>query len=53
MVAIIIPNWLRVDKAIIFLTSHSIMALSPAIVVVVVAIISNVILNNLLSLRKG
>jgi hypothetical protein len=53
MVAIITPNWLKVDKAIIFLMSHSVMALSPAIVVVVVAIISNVTLNNLFRLIKG
>lgn len=40
--AIIIPSCLNVDSAIIFFMSHSVMALSPAIVVVDTAINSSV-----------
>ena len=36
---IIMPSWLKVDKAIIFLASHSAVALIPAINIVVTAII--------------
>lgn len=39
--AIIIPNCLRVDKAIIFFMSHSVVALNPAIRVVETATNSN------------
>jgi hypothetical protein len=42
---IIIPNWLKVDRAMIFLKSHSMVALKPAINVVEVAIISRVEVN--------
>jgi hypothetical protein len=35
---IITPSWLKVDKATIFLKSHSVLALKPAINVVEVAI---------------
>jgi hypothetical protein len=38
MAAIIIPNCLRVDKAIIFFISHSDVALNPAIRVVEAAV---------------
>lgn len=34
-VAIITPNWLRVERAIIFLRSHSVMAAIPAINIVI------------------
>jgi len=37
MLVIIIPNWLSVDKAIIFFMSHSDVALRPAINIVVTA----------------
>jgi hypothetical protein len=43
---IITPSWLRVDRATIFLKSHSVVALKPAIRVVEVAIISIKVLNN-------
>lgn len=36
--AIIIPNCLRVDRAIIFFISHSVVALNPAIMVVETAV---------------
>ena len=36
--AIIIPNCLRVERAIIFFMSHSVVALSPAIIVVDTAV---------------
>jgi len=42
---IIIPSWLKVDKAIIFFISHSVIALSPAITMVVTATIRRKILN--------
>lgn len=45
MDVIIIPSWLSVDKAIIFFISHSVMALSPAIVVVVTATSNSIWLN--------
>jgi hypothetical protein len=44
---IIIPNWLSVDRAIIFFMSHSDRALIPAINMVVVEISSRVQLNHL------
>lgn len=37
-VEIITPNWLRVDRAIIFFKSHSTIALAPAINIVIEAI---------------
>jgi len=42
---IINPNWLSVDRAIIFFISHSVKALNPAISMVHVAIISSKVLN--------
>jgi hypothetical protein len=42
---IITPSWLKVDRAIIFFMSHSVIALIPAIRVVSVAIIINTLLN--------
>ena len=42
---IIIPNWLRVDKAMIFFASHSVVALKPAINIVVTATIKIIILK--------
>lgn len=39
---IITPNWLRVDSAIIFFKSHSVIAEAPAINIVRQAIISKV-----------
>ena len=42
---IIIPSWLSVDSAIIFFISHSVIALNPAITMVVTAIRSNRVLN--------
>jgi len=38
ILVIIIPNWLRVDRAIIFFMSHSVVALRPAINMVDTAI---------------
>ena len=43
--AIITPNCLRVDSAMIFLRSHSIIATDPAINIVRDAIIRRVVLN--------
>jgi hypothetical protein len=43
---IIIPSWLSVDRAIIFFMSHSVMALSPAISIVVTAISNKIMLND-------
>jgi len=40
--AIIIPSWLKVDKAIIFFMSVSVVALNPAINIVVVEINSKI-----------
>lgn len=39
---IMIPSWLKVDRAIIFLKSHSMVALRPAINVVDVAIMRRI-----------
>lgn len=50
---IIIPNWLRVDKAIIFFASHSVVALSPAINIVETAITKINVLNILSVCRNG
>jgi hypothetical protein len=47
ILVIIIPNWLRVDKAIIFFMSHSFAALNPAINIVDTAI------NNMIELKYG
>jgi len=41
-----IPSWLRVDRAIIFLKSHSVVALNPAISIVIEAEISRIELNS-------
>lgn len=51
--AIIIPSCLSVDRAIIFFISHSVIALSPAMVVVQTAIRSNSWLNQVVDLRNG
>ena len=51
--AIIIPNCLRVERAIIFLRSHSIMATEPAINMVVVEIIRIDLLNKGAMWRNG
>lgn len=50
---IINPNWLRVDKAIIFFMSHSEMALSPAINIVDVPMIRSDLLKILIDSRNG
>jgi hypothetical protein len=50
---IIIPSCLSVDKAIIFFISHSVVALSPAMVVVVTAINNRNLLNQEADLRNG
>jgi len=50
---IIIPNWLRVDRAMIFLKSHSIVALRPAMRVVDVAINSKMLLKQLIEFSVG
>lgn len=50
---IIIPNWLKVDKAMIFFMSHSDRALIPAINMVVVEISSSVQLNHLYMWMNG
>jgi hypothetical protein len=47
MLVIIIPSWLRVDKAIIFFISHSVVALRPAINMVDTAI------NKIMVLKRG
>lgn len=39
ILVIIIPSWLKVDRAIIFFISHSVVALRPAINIVEIAII--------------
>lgn len=51
--AIITPNWLRVDRAIIFFISHSDVALIPAISIVRVAAIIKRVKNRLNLERKG
>lgn len=38
ILVIIMPNWLKVDRAMIFFMSHSVVALSPAINIVETAI---------------
>lgn len=48
ILVIIIPSWLRVDRAIIFFMSHSVVALRPAISMVQTAIISITVLNILI-----
>ena len=50
---IITPNWLRVDKATIFLKSHSVLALRPAISVVDVETININILKLFTECRNG
>jgi len=42
---IIIPSWLRVDNAIIFFMSHSVVALIPAISIVETAINRRILLK--------
>jgi hypothetical protein len=48
ILVIIIPSCLRVDRAIIFFMSHSVVALNPAINIVQTAIISIAVLNILI-----
>jgi hypothetical protein len=50
--AIITPSCLRVDSAIIFLKSHSVVALIPAISIVIEADIKRIVLNRGRELRK-
>ena len=51
--AIITPNWLKVDRAIIFFKSHSVIADRPAISIVKHAIKSRVELNHGARERNG
>lgn len=53
ILVIIIPSCLRVDSAIIFFMSHSVVALIPAIIIVDTATNSINLLNMLIDLRKG
>jgi hypothetical protein len=53
MLIIINPNCLRVDNAIIFFMSHSVVALIPAMNMVVVLIIRIVVLNIEFECRNG
>jgi hypothetical protein len=46
ILVIIIPSWLRVDRAMIFFMSHSVVALIPAINIVETAINSKQWLKN-------
>ena len=50
---IIIPNCLNVDRAITFFMSHSVVALIPAISIVLTAITSKDLLNMELLLKNG
>lgn len=50
---IIIPNWLRVDRAMIFFISCSVVALRPAISIVDTAMNSRILLNSGNKLRNG
>jgi hypothetical protein len=50
---IIIPSCLRVDRAIIFFMSCSVVALSPAISIVDTAVNNKILLNSGSKLRKG
>jgi hypothetical protein len=50
---IIMPSWLRVDRAIIFFMSHSVMALIPAMIIVVTATRSRIVLNAVIECRNG
>lgn len=50
---IIIPSCLRVDRAIIFFMSCSVVALSPAISIVDTAVNNKILLNSGSRLRKG
>lgn len=50
---IIIPSCLRVDRAIIFFMSCSVVALSPAISIVETAVNNKILLNSGSKLRKG
>lgn len=45
MLNIMTPNWLRVDKAMIFFMSISVIAIAPAISIVVVAVRSRALLK--------
>lgn len=47
------PSWLRVDRAIIFFMSHSVMALIPAMIIVVTATRSRIVLNAVIECRNG
>ena len=50
---IIIPNCLRVDSAMIFFMSHSVVALRPAITIVDTATNSRILLNSGNVLKNG
>lgn len=50
---IIIPNCLRVDRAITFFISHSVVALIPAISMVLTAITNRDLLNRGLLFKNG
>lgn len=50
---IMTPSWLRVDKAIIFFMSCSVVALKPAISIVDTAVNRRILLNIVDNLRKG
>lgn len=50
---IIIPNWLRVDRAMIFFMSCSVVALRPAINIVDTAVKRRILLNSGDRLRNG
>jgi len=45
ILVIIIPSWLKVDRAIIFFISHSVVALNPAINMVETAINKIIVLK--------
>lgn len=53
VVAIIRPSWLRVDRAIIFLRSHSTIATSPAISMVVDAVRRSIGFRKLVWVKDG
>lgn len=50
---IISPNCLKVDRAMIFFISHSVVALSPAINIVEVLMIKSIVLNRGVECRNG
>lgn len=53
ILVIIIPSWLKVDRAMIFFISHSEIALKPAIVIVHTAINKMIILKYWDEWRNG